>query len=297
MKNTNTNRTKKLSYPKLEPFNFGGMSEQSYQKSKVVVFPVPYDSTTYYKPGAKDGPRAIIDASRHMEIFDINSQRSVKDADIFTLEELEPSKNSPRETLLRVEKVVTRLLKDKKTPLMLGGEHSITVGAVSAFKKAKKDFSVLQIDAHSDLRDVFEGTKFHHACAMRRVREKVFSVVQVGIRSRCQEEADYIHKKEIKNIFFAPELPIEKIVSSLKKEVYLTFDLDALDPAIMPSVGTPEPGGLGWYGTLKLLDAVAKEKKIIGADIVELAPIPGLIFPDFLAAKLAFKIILSMLKK
>jgi len=278
-------------YFKLEPFNFGGRVEQNYTKAKVVVLPVPYDSTTYYKPGAKEGPRAIIDASRRMEAYDIESGRSIKDTDIFTLEELEPSKNSPKETLLRIEKVIAQILADRKIPLMLGGEHSITAGAVWAFAKARKDFSVLQIDAHSDLRDVFEGTKFHHASVMRRVREKVASVVQVGIRSMCQEEAEYIKRKKIKNIFFAPKLPMEEILSALKKNVYLTFDIDGLDPSIMPATGTPEPGGLGWYETLELLEAVAKEKKIIGADLVELSPIPGLIFPDFLAAKLAYKII------
>lgn len=296
MKNINTKNIKLPSYLKLEPFNFGGMAEQNYTKAKVVILPVPYDSTTYYKPGAKEGPRAIIDASRHMEIYDIDSGKSIKDTDVFTLEELEPSKNSPKETLLRIEKVVVQILADRKIPLMLGGEHSITAGAVWALAKAKKDFSVLQIDAHSDLRDVFEGTKFHHACVMRRVREKVSSAVQAGIRSMCQEEAEYIEKKKIKNVFFAPKLPIREIVSSLKKNVYLTFDIDALDPSIMPSTGTPEPGGLGWHETLALLEAVAKEKNIIGADLVELAPIPGLIFPDFLAAKLVHKIISYILR-
>jgi len=296
MKNINTKNIKSPSYSKSESFNFGGLAEQNYTKAKVVILPVPYDATTYYKPGTKEGPRAIIDASRHMEVYDIESGKPIKDTDVFTLEELEPSKNSPKETLLRIEKVVAQILADKKIPLMLGGEHSITAGAIWAFTKAQKDFSVLQIDAHSDLRDVFEGTKFHHASVMRRVREKVPSVVQVGIRSMCEEEADYIEKKKIKNIFFAPKLPIREIVSSLKKNVYLTFDIDALDPSIMPATGTPEPGGLGWYEALALLQAVAKEKRIIGADLVELAPVPGLIFPDFLAAKLVYKIILSILK-
>jgi agmatinase len=292
MKNTNTKGSP--SYPSLEPFNFGGMLEQNYRKAKVVVFPVPYDSTTYYKAGTKEGPKAIIDASRHMELYDVESGRVLKGDDVFTLQELEPSKDSPWQTLLRIERVVRQLLADRKIPFLLGGEHSITLGAVLAFKKAKKDFSVLQIDAHSDLRDVFEGTKYHHASVMRRVREQIPGVVQVGIRSMCPQEADYIKRKKLQNIFFAPDFPVEKIVSALKKEVYLTFDIDALDPSIMPSTGTPEPGGLGWHETLKLLDVLSRERKIIGADLVELCPIPGLVFPDFLAAKLAFKIILAM---
>lgn len=273
------------------------MVEQNYARSRVAVFPVPYDATTYYKPGAKDGPRAIIDASRHMEVFDIDSGKNLKETDVFTLEELECSKNSPKETVERIQKVVGQLIKDKKIPFMLGGEHSISLAPVLALKKAKKDFSVLQIDAHSDLRDVFEGTKFHHASVMRRIRENVRSVVQAGIRSMCQEEADYVKKNKIENVFYAPGIPAEKIIPRLKKEVYLTFDIDALDPSIMPSTGTPEPGGLGWYETMDFLEKLSRQRKIIGADLVELSPLPGIVFPDFLAAKLAFKIILSILRQ
>ncbi|MBI4359100.1 MAG: agmatinase [Candidatus Nealsonbacteria bacterium] len=290
MKNTST-KNKPPDYPQLEPLNFGGMAEQDYRKAKVVIFPVPYDATTYYKPGTKEGPRAIIEASRHMEVYDADSKRSLKDTDVFTLPELEPSKNSPGETVQRIEKVVSQLIAAKKKPLMLGGEHSITLGAVRAFQKARADFSVLQLDAHTDLRDVFEGTKYHHACVMRRVREVNPALVQAGIRSLCQEEADYISKKKIQNIFFAPGLPTEEIISSLKKNVYLTLDIDALDPSIMPSTGTPEPGGLGWYETIEFLHRLSQKRQIIGADLVELSPIPGLIAPDFLAAKLAYKII------
>ena len=168
--------------------------------------------------------------------------------------------------------------------MMLGGEHSITLGAVQAVREQFSDFSVLQIDAHSDLRDEFEGTKFHHACVMKRIKDLGVSVTQVGVRSSEGEELG-------DNVFLAPNLPIDKIISTLKEKVYLTFDLDGLDPSIMPSTGTPEPGGLGWYETLKLIKEVAKKRKIIGADVVELDPIPGFSAPDFLAAKLVYKII------
>lgn len=275
---------KPFSYPSLEPFNFLGLEEQDYQKSKIVIFPVPYSSTTYWKAGTKDGPQAIIDASRHIELYDIGTKKYPSKAGIFTLPFLEPSKNSPEETVARIKAVIDRILSDNKFPLMLGGEHSITLGAVQAFRDKFSDFSVLQIDAHTDLRDEFEGTKFHHACVMKRIEDLGIAFTQAGIRSVSEGE-------KIDNVFLAPGLPAEKIISTLKENVYLTIDLDALDPSIMPSTGTPEPGGLSWYDVLNLVEHVAQKRKIIGADVVELDPIPGFHAPDFLAAKLVYKII------
>jgi len=286
-----------FSYPTSEAFNFGGMEKQDYKKAKVVVFPVPYDSTTYYKSGTKFGPQAVIDASRHMEVYDIESKKTLKDTDIFTLEPLDPSKNLPRETIVRVKEVIKNILEDKKVPLLLGGEHSLTTGSVLALKEMNYDFSVLQIDAHADLREDFQGTKYHHGCVMRRVRNINSSVVQVGIRSMSQEEAEYIENRKINNLFYYPDMDFEKILSNLKENVYLSFDLDALDPAIMPAVGTPVPGGLSWQESVELIKAVARKKKIIGADVMELCPIPGIIAPDFLAAKLIYKIINYILIK
>lgn len=280
-----------FSYPTCEAFNFGGMSKQDYQKARVVIFPVPYDATTYYESGTRNGPQAIIDASRHMELYDIELKKSVKETDIFTLAALEPSKDSPKGMITRVKGVVEKILADKKIPVTLGGEHSITIGVISAIKNKGYDFSVLHIDAHADLRDDFQGTKYHHGCVMRRVRNLNYSVVQVGIRSVSEEEAEYIESKKINNIFYYPDLPIDEIISALKENVYITFDLDALDPGIMPAVGTPEPAGLSWQEAVNLLKRVAQERKIIGADIVELCPIAGLIAPNFLAAKLVYKII------
>ena len=281
----------KFSYPTLEPFNFMGLDEQDYQKSKVVVFPVPYSSTACWKTWTNEGPQAIIEASRHMELYDIESKSDPSKEGIFTLEPLEPSKNSPKETISRVKKVVDKILKDKKFLMMLGGEHSITLGAVQSFKEKFSNFSVLQIDAHADLRNLYEGSIYHHGSVMRRVRELGIPVTQVGLRSISEEDADYVKKAKIKTIFPAPDLPIDKIIATLKKNVYLTIDLDGLDPSIMPSVGTPEPGGLGWYEVLSLIKKVARQRKIIGADVVELAPTPGLHAPDFIAAKLVYKII------
>ncbi len=275
---------KLFSYPTTEPFNFLGLDEQNYQKSKVVIFPVPYSSTTYWKSGTKDGPQAIIDASRHIEFYDVEMKKDPSKSGIFTLPFLEPSKNSPEETMARIKNVTDKLLRDGKFVMMLGGEHSVTLGAVQAFNNKFSNFSVLQFDAHTDLREEFEGTKHHHACVMKRVKDLGLSITQVGIRSASESI-------ETKNVFLAPGLPIDKIISSLKDNVYLTFDLDALDPSIMPSTGTPEPGGLGWYEVLNLIKKISEKKKIIGADVVELDPTPGFAAPDFLAAKLVYKII------
>lgn len=261
-----------------------GLDKQDYKSAKVVIFPVPYDSTTCWKSGTREGPQAIIEASRHIELYDIETKKDPSTAGIFTLPLLEPSKNSPEETIARVKLVIDKILKDKKFPLMLGGEHSITLGAVQAFKEKFSDFSVLQIDAHADLREEFEGTKYSHACVMRRVRDLGIPVTQVGIRSISEGE-------EVKDIFFAPELPVDKIISTLKESVYLTVDLDGLDPSIMPSTGTPVPGGLNWFELLSLVKQLAQRRKIIGADVVELCPLPTLHAPNFLAAKLVYKII------
>ncbi|MDO8601471.1 MAG: agmatinase [bacterium] len=282
---------KPLLYPTLEPFNFMGLDGQDYQKARVVIFPVPYSSTTCWKTGTNEGPQAIIEASRHMELYDVESKKDPSKEGIFTLEPLEPSKNSPEETIFRIKKVIDRILKDKKFLIMLGGEHSITLGAILSFKEKFSNFSVLQIDAHADLRNLYEGTKYHHGSVMRRVRELNIPVTQVGLRSISEEDADYVRKAKIKTIFPAPDLPIDKIIATLKEKVYLTIDLDGLDPAIMPSVGTPEPGGLGWHELLDLVKQLAQKRKIIGADVVELCPTPGLHAPDFLAAKLVYKII------
>lgn len=285
----------KFSYPTSEPFNFLGLNSQDYSEAKIIVFPVPYSSTTYWKAGTKDGPQAIIDASRHLELYDTETKKSVSEKDIFTLEPLEPSKNSPKETVLMVQEVIEKIIEDGKIPVMLGGEHSISLGPILSFSQKFSNFSVLQLDAHTDLRDEFQGTKYHHACVMRRVRDLKIPLTQVAIRSVSQEEADYIESHKIKSIFYAPKLPVEEIIKTLAENVYITFDLDALDTAIMPSTGTPEPGGLGWYEATGLIQKIAEQKRIIGADVVELDPIPGNVAPDFLAAKLTYKIISAIL--
>jgi agmatinase len=209
---------------------------------------------------------------------------------IFTFEEIELRSNPP-EAIFQLARFLRKLFQSDKTPFLLGGEHSITLGGVMAAKEKYKNLSVLQLDAHLDLRDEYLGQKFSQASVMRRVGELGVSVTAVGIRSLDCDLAELIKREKIKNIFFAPKLPTEKILKSLSRDVYLTLDFDFFDPSIMPSVGTPQPGGFLWQETINFLERVCSRKNIIGADFVELTPLPGFIAPDFLAAKLIYKII------
>lgn len=280
-------------YPKTERYGkFLGLESPPYSKARTVLLPVPYSSTTYWKSGTKDGPQVLIDASRRLEHYDQELKCEPLDAGIYTLNELEASKNSPKETLQLIEGVVGRILRQKKFPLMLGGEHSITYGSVSACGKVFKDLCVLQLDAHPDLSDKSEGTKYHHGCVMRRIIEDLkIPVVQVGARSVSSEEIDYIKKTKKSTVFFAPEIPINEILKNLAKNVYLSVDLDFFDPAHMPATGTPEPGGYSWYDGMAIMRKVFLEKNVVAADVVELCPIPGLHAADFFAAKLVYKLI------
>jgi len=281
----------KLQYTK-EPYNFGGLTPVPWPRAKVAVLPVPYESTTTYGGGTSRGPAAIIEASRHMEFWDSELSRDFSRLGFATLPELEPDMSGPEATVARVRQAVEAMLKDKKWPLVLGGEHSITPGVVAAIKAKYRQVSVLQIDAHTDLREEYQGTKWSHACAMKRVHDLGVPTVAVGIRSTCEEEIAFIKKAGLASrIFPAPEVPIDKIVKLLGDQVYITVDIDGFDPSLVPGTGTPEPGGLTWYQVVALLRAVGKHKKIVGADIVELAPIANQPAGDFLAAKLAYKII------
>ncbi len=281
----------KLKFPK-EPYNFGGVVEPTWAKAKVAVLPIPYESSTSYGGGANKGPAAIIEASRHVELWDLELGKDFSKLGFFTLPELEADVRGPQAMSGRITETVSQIIKENKWPLILGGEHSITPGVVEAFKKKYKKLSVLQIDAHTDLRDEYQGSPYSHASAMKRVYDLGVPHVAVGIRAVSEEEVVFIKKSNLaKNIFYGTDVPIEKIINQLSDEVYLTFDIDGLDPTLVPGTGTPEPGGLGWQQVLDLIKAVAKKRKIVGADIVELAPIPGMPAGDFLTAKLAYKII------
>ncbi|MEM3399566.1 MAG: agmatinase [Candidatus Micrarchaeia archaeon] len=284
-----------MDFYSLPPRNFLGLENQRLENSRVVVVPVPYDGTTTYRGGARYGPRAIIDASMNIELYDIELDCEPSKIGIFTLNEVEPDKSSVEKTLARVEYVVSEILEKDKFPVLLGGEHSLTIGVVRAILKKFPNLSVLQLDAHADMRDEYEGTKYNHACVMRRLREMCNIVQQVGIRSMSAEENAHIREKLMMgSLYFSDrfsEAAIDEITTRLGEDVYITIDLDVFDPSEMPSVGTPEPGGMKWSEVLSLLKKVGQRKNIVGFDVVELSPISGNIAPDFMAAKLVYKMI------
>jgi agmatinase len=261
--------------------------------SKVAVLQVPYDGTTSFMAGTRYAPHAIITASRQVEFYDRELDKdAAEELGIHTLPEMEPDMGSAEKTVKRVEEMAAEVIEQGKFPILFGGEHSVSVGLVAALAKKRKNLSVLQIDAHADLRDEYEGTRYNHACAMRRIREYVKSASQVGIRSVCREESDFIKKAKLGDfIHWGPDFDEEKVVSQLTDEVYVSIDLDGFDPSECPGVGTPEPGGIKWLQALKLLRKVSKKKRIVGFDIVELLPIPGSVQSEFFSAKLAYKLL------
>lgn len=283
------------------PFNFGAIHEQNFDKAKIAIAQIPYDATSSFRSNQREGPYEIIDSSRYMdELLDSEGDLvGLHPTDIFTLDEIVVSRDSVKEAMAGVEQALWQeAISKNKIPLVLGGEHSITYGIVKALKRKYPDLSVLQFDAHADLINEYEGSEFSHACVMRRILDLNIPVVQVGIRNMNKEIEKYLakNKKQAKNIHFAPGVPsLSKILSGLSRNVYLTFDLDALDPSIMPAVGTPEPGGLFWNETTKAIEAISKKVNIVGADVVELCPISGFEAPNFLAAKLVYKIIINIL--
>src|SRR5213592_503214 len=259
------------------PFNFGGLDDEhaGLEVARIVVLPTPYDFSTTYQGGTRWGPRAIIAASQNMELWDEELGATYRSG-IHTLDELEPTALGPEAMAERVEKAVSWILDHGKLPAILGGEHSITAGAIRAAARRFRGLSVLQLDAHADMRDRYLDSPYSHACVMRRVRELV-PAVSVGIRSMSEEEAQDLEREPapIWSTRAFRELAghWDPILRALTDEVYVTFDLDALDPSIVPGTGTPEPGGLDWYEAVDLLAAVAASKRIVGFDIVELAPI------------------------
>jgi agmatinase len=266
--------------------------------ARAAVLPIPYDLTTSYQPGARRGPIAILEASTHLETFDEELGRETwEEVGIETLPAVVPDTAGPAATLERIERVAREVVGGGRFLIGLGGEHSVTAPLVRAARSLHPRLGVLQLDAHADLRDSFEGSPHNHACVMRRILDGGVPVAQVGVRSFTAEERELIRERGICTVF-APEAcgePVEKwiprVVSALPEEVYVTVDLDAFDPAVMPSTGTPEPGGLDWYRALAVLREVALARRIVGFDVVELAPIAGNVAPDFLAAKLVYRLL------
>jgi agmatinase len=276
------------------PPNFGGLPphESRWEDSRVVFIPVLYDLTSTYLPGSRRGPLAILEASTHMELFDEELEFNVSRIGFHTLDPLEAMASGPEAMIRQIQVYSAKVIRSNKFPVLLGGEHTVTLGVAREIKKKYPKVSFLHLDAHADLRNSFEGTSFSHACVGRRLAE-LGPLVQVGQRSLSQEEYSFLKKGGITSFFWhrlseIPDWP-DKVGQALSPEVYVTIDLDVLDPAVMPSTGTPEPGGFHWPDLTRFLRRIAQEKKIVGFDVVELAPIPGLIAPDFLAAKLIYR--------
>ncbi len=274
------------------PYNFGGLPDEffNYKNSKIVVLSVPFDKTSSWIKGSDRGPKAIIEASMNMELYDLETNSEVYKNGIFTSEEI--ISNSSEEMIKCVYDRVSELIKDGKFVVTIGGEHSISFPAIKAHHETYQDISILHLDAHSDMRDSYLDNKYSHACVMARVKEINGNIISIGIRSLDSSELKNINKNNIffaKNIYNSEEW-IGKAIGKLNKNVYISLDLDVFDPAVLPSTGTPEPGGLGWYDVMKLLKEVCKNRNLIGFDVVELCPTENKA-SDFLAAKLIYKLL------
>ena len=275
-----------------------GLPEEStdYSKSPVVVIPCPFEKTTSYAKGTAGGPLAILEASHQVEFYDSEFKEETFKPGIHTIKPLDFSKCDSKAALDLISKKVSEIVRDKKFPICLGGEHTITAGPVAALSKHYPDLSILQIDAHADLRATYEETPYSHACAMRLALKDAKKLVGVGIRSVCLEEAEFVKKHPEVTLIYDHEKReqknwIQKALDGLTDTVYLTIDIDGFDPSLVPATGTPEPGGLSWYEGLDLIRACFQHKKVVGVDLVELLPQKGSHAPSFIAAKLVYKTI------
>ncbi len=283
-------------WPKTMMPGFGGLDadEADYQRAKFAVLPIPYDATTSYRTGTRDGPEAILSASHNMELFDEELLSTPAELGIATLLPVEVDARGPAPTLTEIQKRCAEPIRDRKFLLSLGGEHSLTIGCLDAqIGRHGSDLSVLQIDAHADLRTQYQGSPLSHACVMSRVLERC-PAVQVGIRSLSAKEHEQLRERS-NDVFFMSAIRqnpdwVAQAVDRLADKVYLSIDLDGFDPSVCPGVGTPEPGGLGWWDVLELLKYLFSNRFVIGADIVECLPGGSDIRSPYLAARLAYKI-------
>jgi agmatinase len=285
-----------VQYDHVQPLTFGGLppASRTPAEASVWVLPVPFERTTSYITGTRHAPREILLASGQMELWDEEIGTDAHTEAVFTFPAMElPLADIPA-ALAEIRRVAAALVPSGRFLVVLGGEHSITIPLVDAFAHRYPDLCVLQVDAHADMRDSYQGSRFSHASAMRRVVERA-PCTQVGIRSVSREEAEAIPNLQTK-VFYDRTMRqqgdwIRQVVDSLGRHVYLTIDCDGMDPAIMPAVGTPEPGGLSWGEMLALVRAVVSAREVVGCDLVELCPLPGIVAPTFLCAKLISKIL------
>ena len=279
------------------PTTFAAVPEEyaRFERARVVILPVPYESTGSGRAGCREGPRAIIDASEEMELYDFDLECEPYRVGIHTLAEMMPHTGDPQAMVDRIEGTVGELLDGGKFVVTLGGEHTLTVGAVRAYKRRIANLSVLALDAHADLRDEYLGTPYNHACVLRRLLDDGCPVVQVGLRSATREEHELIRQRKLPFLSVSAYRALaggpREVVSRLSEDVYVTIDLDVFDPSQMAAVGTPEPGGLLWDEVVALLAAVAGEKRIVGFDLTELSPRLGPFANAQLAARLAYRLI------
>lgn len=282
------------------PHTFLGLDESAsaFATARAVILPVPYETTTSYGGGTRSGPGAILSASRYIELYDQELDTDPSTVGIHTLPAFELSREGPEAAARELETAFGRLLQaaGDRFVLSLGGEHGISAPLIRAVATAAGErVSVLQLDAHADLRAEYEGTPHSHASAMARVLDHA-DVVGVGIRGISAEEVAVVRTSEAVHLIYADEMWedddwMDQALERLHDPVYITFDVDYFDPSLVPSTGTPEPGGGDWYRTLRFLRRVFKERQVVGCDVVELAPVPGLHAPDFLVAKLVYKLI------
>ena len=268
--------------------------EHVYEAARFVVIPVPYDGTTSFRTGSRYGPASIIDASRHLEDFDVELRCDPSLSGIYTLPEVTPDASGPDRVVSQVCDVVADTLGGAKIPVLIGGEHTIALGAVRACAETHGDLSVLYLDAHADLRDSYMGTRWGHASVARRIVE-ICPTVEVGVRSISEEEFEFAKSAPDLSVhFWPPDEPkkefYEAVCRQLSSHVYVSIDLDVMDPSIMSAVGTPEPGGMSWWDLTGLIRAVSRNSRIVGFDIVELSPEEGPVACSATAARLAYKV-------
>ncbi len=280
----------------MTPPIFLGLKEAdaAYAAAAVVVIPVPYERTVSYGAGTARGPAAILEASGYVELYDEVLGEEPWRKGIHTAPEVS-SKDDPEAFLAELEERAAEVLADGKFPVFLGGEHSLTTAPVRAARDAFEDLSVLQLDAHADLREEYHGSPWSHASVMRRVHELGIPVVPVGIRAVSPEEIGFIRAHDLP-VFWSHWIAhgeewMDTALSALTETVYLTFDVDFFDPALIPATGTPEPGGGFWHETMRFLGRVFREKRVVGMDVVELSPIDGFHAPDFVVARLVYRAI------
>jgi len=270
------------------------LPETGFEGVRALIIPAPYDGTTTYRSGTREGPRAILAASRELELFDEETCTEAYRHGIATLAEVPVTVSSPRDMVDNVRAAASSVISAGKLPVLLGGEHLLSLGMIEAVAQTWQNVTILHVDAHADLRETYQGSPYSNACIMR-LALKHASLVQVGIRALTAEENDFIRDRHIP-CFFAYQLHRQpelygRILPALGENVYISIDLDGFDPSIMPAVGTPEPGGLGWYEVLSLLRLVTKNRRVVGFDVMELLPIPQTAAPDLLAARLVYKLL------